>query len=424
MVGKEQFMAKAKMEKLQGSKLARQALERTARLINAYGARLTGTPSCTATAKELHDELKAYTDRAELESFKLHPGAFLGWIKLLVFFYPVAVLFLWIDLPLFGLLVAASGLGIMVMEFFLYKEIIDRLYPSATGVNVYGVIEPAGPVEHTIIFSGHHDSARVFNFFTNKPSLYILRIGSGLGFYIALFVIALTRVFWGDLFSVSLPHNALFLVGTIILTLGLPFVGHLWFFASKEGTPGAGDNLISSSIAVELARYFSVSKSHGNPLRRTRLILASFDGEEAGLRGARAFFNRHRHEFQNQSVWNFNVDCPYYAKDLFFLTSDINGSVKLSQKMATECVGIAHSMGYDAFSQPIAFLTGGTDAAEAAKVGVEAVTLMAMPWGNKERAAVYHTPDDVPSAIDPVAVEETLSIAIRFIEKVDQNELQ
>ena len=81
-------------------------------------------------------------------------------------------------------------------------------------------------------------------------------------------------------------------------------------------------------------------------------------------------------------------------------------------------------MGYDAFSQPIAFLTGGTDAAEAAKIGVEAVTLMAMPWGNKERAAVYHTPDDVPSAIDPVAVEETLSIAIRFIEKVDQNELQ
>ena len=75
--------------------------------------------------------------------------------------------------------------------------------------------------------------------------------------------------------------------------------------------------------------------------------------------------------------------------------------------------------GIEAFSQPIAFLTGGTDAAEAAKAGLEAVTLMAMPWGNKERASVYHTPDDLPEAIDPKAVEQTLSIAIRFIEHVD-----
>ena len=76
-------------------------------------------------------------------------------------------------------------------------------------------------------------------------------------------------------------------------------------------------------------------------------------------------------------------------------------------------------MGYEAFSQPIAFLTGGTDAAEAAKAGFEAVSLMAMPWDNKERSSVYHTPNDLPEAIDPKAVEETLSIAIRFIEQAD-----
>jgi hypothetical protein len=42
-----------------------------------------------------------------------------------------------------------------------------------------------------------------------------------------------------------------------------------------------------------------------------------------------------------------------------------------------------------------------------------------LPWGNKDRASVYHTPDDLPEAIDPKAVEQTLSIAIRFIEHVD-----
>ena len=152
-------------------------------------------------------------------------------------------------------------------------------------------------------------------------------------------------------------------------------------------------------------------------------MLVSFDGEEAGLRGSRAFFSKHASDFAGQSVWNLNVDCPYDAKDLFFLTSDINGSVKLSQRMATECVNISHSMGYDTFSQPIAFLTGGTDAAEAAKVGVDAVTLMAMPWGNKGRNSVYHTPNDLPEAIDPLAVEETLSIAIKFIERLEIDDI-
>jgi len=172
-------------------------------------------------------------------------------------------------------------------------------------------------------------------------------------------------------------------------------------------------------MAVQLARYFDRNRTNGQPLAHTRLILASFDGEEAGLRGARAFYRKHRGELLSGPTWNFNVDCPYRAKDLFFLTSDINGSVKLSQQMATQCVEIAKSMGYEAFSQPIAFLTGGTDAAEAAKAGCEAVSLMAMPWDNKERSAVYHTPADLPEAIDPLAIEETLSIAIRFIGQLD-----
>jgi len=170
-------------------------------------------------------------------------------------------------------------------------------------------------------------------------------------------------------------------------------------------------------MGVELAAYFKQREA----LKSTRLVIASFDGEEAGLRGSRAFFRRHRdnRELLSGQGWNFNVDCPYNAKDLFFLTSDINGSVKLSQEMAAECVTIAKSMGFDAFSQPIAFLTGATDAAEAAKVGFEATTLMAMPWGNTKRAAAYHTPNDVPSAIEPLAVEASLSIAIRFIENLD-----
>jgi aminopeptidase YwaD len=209
-----------------------------------------------------------------------------------------------------------------------------------------------------------------------------------------------------------------FMIVLVPLTLTLPWIVKLWSFASKEGTPGAGDNLIASAIAVEVARYFSDSKE----LQHTRIIAASYDSEESGLRGARAFFKRHKH---NESllmgkVYNFNIDCPYEAKEIFFLTSDINGSVKLSESMAQRCTRIAHTLGYDAVSKPIAMLTGGTDAAEAAKVGIEATTLMAMPWDNSSRSSVYHTPQDTPDAIEPEAVEISLEIAIHVIKEIDQ----
>jgi len=414
---------KITMEKLQAGKLARRALGLTTRLIDTYGPRLSGSQACRDVAQDLAGELATYSDVVEREPFKLHPRAFLDWIRILVVIYPVSLSMLWIGLPLVSLVLVAAGILILVFEFFLYHEVVDRFFPAADGVNVHGILEPKAEVLQTVVFSGHHDSARVFNFLAKKPELYMLRIGSGLGAFLLLFLVALIQsiktAVGGHLFQVGLS-SAGWMVLDVILTLLLPCVAFLWDFASKEGTPGAGDNLIACAMGVEIAHYFHQNRSEGNPLQHTRLVVASFDGEECGLRGARAFFTKHKKEFEAVPTWNFNVDCPYYAKDLFFLTSDINGSVRLSQDMATTCVAIARSMGFEATSQPIAFLTGGTDAAEAAKTGVNAVTLMAMPWDNKERSSVYHTLDDIPSAIEPRAVEETLSIAIKFIEQLDK----
>ncbi|MGI6433124.1 MAG: M28 family metallopeptidase [Sphaerochaetaceae bacterium] len=411
-------MAKVKMEKLHASFMAKQALDLVSRLINDHGSRLSGTDACRKTAHRLSEELKKSCDSVALESFDIHPDAFLGWIKILVVLYPVALVFSWLSVGLLSFMLMGSSLTIMVLQFFFYKEVLDRFYPQAEGINVYGVIEPQQKVKNTVVFSGHHDSAKIFTLYLDKPHLYLLRISIGLGSIVALTLLSLIQIFKGAIVSFRLPSMG-FGIALVVLTVTLPWIFRLWNFAAKEGTPGAGDNLIASAMGVELAHYF---KNRQSKLKHTRLIFASFDAEEAGLRGARDFFTTHQgdEKLLGGKVWNFNVDCPYYAKDLFFLTSDINGTVQLSQQMATQCVGIAHSMGYEAFSQPIAFLTGGTDAAEAAKKGFEATTLMAMPWDNKNRAQVYHTPFDTPDAIESEAVERALSIAVRFIEQVDQ----
>jgi hypothetical protein len=117
------------------------------------------------------------------------------------------------------------------------------------------------------------------------------------------------------------------------------------------------------------------------------------------------------------------VDCPYAIDELKFLTSDVNGFVKLSGRLAKKLAAISHDLGYlDARTSSIMFLGGGTDAGEAARVGVEATTLLGLPFGpltSKGQRVVYHTGDDTIDAVEPAIVKATIEIFGRFIGDLD-----
>lgn len=300
----------------------------------------------------------------------------------------------------------------MILQFFLYKHAIDFLYPKRKGINVWGSVEPEGEVKSQIIISGHHDSARIFNFFIHQPKLYSLRVIGGIGILCGIFV-----------FSIIVSIVGSEIVSTIaaaMASLGALLVFQLWFFASSKATPGAGDNMVASVMAVEALREFAEWKKNRKGLKNTRVVALSFDAEEEGLRGAFAYAKAHKEEFEKLPTVLYNIDCPYDLKDMFFLKTDINGSVLLSEKLAKQCVEIAADLGYKAEEKEIAFLTGGTDAAELAKFGVSATTMMAMPWDNSERASVYHTPDDTVDTLDPACIEAGLEIFFKLVEEQDK----
>ncbi|HPX71735.1 MAG TPA: M20/M25/M40 family metallo-hydrolase, partial [Acholeplasmataceae bacterium] len=203
--------------------------------------------------------------------------------------------------------------------------------------------------------------------------------------------------------------------------LGALLVGQMWFFRSmRKATPGAGDNLASTQIAFQMAKYYYSLKGTKNELKHTRIIFASFDAEEEGLRGARAFVKKHKEELLQTKTYLLNIECLYDENELFFLTSDINNSVKLSDNLADKLVDIASDLGVKTHKQPIAVLTGGTDAGEFGKIGVEATTIMGMPWTNDSRSAVYHTPKDTVDKVSKKAVAITANIYHNFIIEKDR----
>ncbi|QEE15214.1 M28 family metallopeptidase [Promethearchaeum syntrophicum] len=393
-------------------------LQFTGQIIEKFGPRLTGDTSTKKAADLLKNEFGKYCDSTELQEFDVHPKTFLGWIKLLVIIFTIGIIFLWLDQALITAIGITIGIIIMIMEFFLYYEFVDFLWKKKKGYNVIGKIEPKDEVKQQIIISGHIDSAYIFNFFIHQPKLYALKVMGGIGFVVLMFLGSWVWVII-QAFTGALPATGFSLTFKILMTVSLILVVQLYFFSSSKGTPGAGDNLVSVCIADKVGKKFSEQKKSGKGLKNTRLVIAGWDGEECGLRGARAYVKKNLAEMKAIPTFNFNMDCPYLLKDLFFLTSDVNCSVKLSENMAMECKEISDKLGYPATLKPIEFLTGGTDAGEFGRYGIEATTLVAMPWGGNDRYDAYHTPKDVVSAIEPEVVEASLKIICEYITKKD-----
>ena len=384
------------------------SFDRVERLIATHGPRLAGTQACLDAGDALYDELRSFCSEAHKEDFVVRKGAFLGWIRLLVIAYVAGVVSMWFGLPWVAFGLAMTSIVVLVLQFFLYLPLLDWLYPKKTGRNVYGIVEPSHDVKRQVIISGHHDSAHVFNFFIHQPKLYNLRVSGSIAFVIVLVLSAVASALF------PMPEWVV-LALRVIVSGGALLVAQMWFFVSKQATPGAGDNLIASSIALSLGKHFKES----NPLKHTRIIIASFDAEEEGLRGARAFVKKHHALLNAVPTTVLNMDCLYDAKELFFLTSDLNSFVDLDASLAKKLAETAGKLGIEVKTQPIAFLTGGTDAAEFAKRGVSATTLIGMPWSNQSRSLDYHTPHDTIDKVSPKVVEATLRVFERFI--VDQD---
>ncbi len=394
------------------------ALQLTAEVTNRWTARLAGSPACLACADYLETILSQFCDEVDHQRFSVRPGAFLGYIRINIVLYLAALIVLILEQPLLAAMIASLSVLITVMEFFIYKEFVDGLYPKKEGKNVFGRIEPTGQVKQQIIISAHHDSAHIFNFLEKDPSTYVRKVLAGTGTQLALFVLTwvLLLLEW-----TSLGSDVLYWGITTILLVAAVNLYPLWFFYDKKGTPGAGDNLVCTALAIEIGRFFAKEKGQGRGLQHTRLVIGSWDAEECGLRGARAFVKQYRTELSQLKTYNFNLECLYDHRVMTFLRSDLNNFVSLSTEMAEKGAAIGKELGYEVGVQPFPFLAGGTDAAEFAKAGIEATTLAAMDWENREADTAYHTTRDTIAAVDREAVRRSIAIGIRYVSEKDKD---
>ncbi len=391
----------------------------TDEVVENFPERLVGKKSCHRAAERIKTEFHKYCDQgtARLEEFTVHPQAFLKYIPGLVVVYFACVLLLFLNLPIIAFIGMALAMLVFIGQFVFYWELLDPFFPKVTGYNAHASIEPSGEVKRQVLVCAHHDAAYVFQILANAPKLYFPLMVAGVLFLVIGLLVTLAAAIL-SFFGIVLP----FWVPLVLLIGGLfelPFL----FFTTGQVSPGAGDNMIAVAITAEIARLFGSAKKSGeNLLKHTRLVFVSFDAEECGLRGARAYIKKHREELKKTKTYALNMDTIYRLKDLNFFDADLNSTVKLSKQMAEECRDIARGMDYRATISRMSPGGGSTDAAAFGEAGIEATNVCAMSFNVKDydQGWVYHTPNDYSKHIEPGAVEAILRVVREYILKKDR----
>ncbi len=396
-------------------------LDLTQEIIDKCPKRIVGLPDTKKAAECLEEQLSQFCDETHLDPFDVWPKSFLSFLKAMAITYPIATLLFFLgDVTEFvglGLLTLTAFLGFS--QFVFYFSLFDRFFKKEKGYNVSGVIEPKGEIKQQIIIGGHHDAVYEFNFLRPKVQYYYGPIIlSGTIIFLGSWFVAIADLIY---YLVNAQHVSWFGNFRYFMLIGLIFVIPFYFFEGKRITPGAGDNLVASVIAVKLGRFIKeLEEKDGVDLKHTRLVLLSTDAEEAGLRGAKAYVKKYKKQLKEIPTHVINVDSIYEKENLQILTSDINGMQPLNKDLVRDLKNVSDELGYDIKAVPFKFFGGATDSGAYARKRISATTIIAMSTDTFRRDLYYHTVEDKVENIEPGSVEACLNILVNFVLKKDE----
>lgn len=385
-------------------------------ICKTYGPRPCGSESEKNAQEYMMKSLNEYADSVNRETFEVHPDAFMS-------FVPIAGSCLLASTACnivgalknkktaavsFGLI--ASALAGIVGEFGMYKEMLDPFFKKKESGNVIAVRKADGETKRRIILAGHTDSAPEWT--------YTYKLGSNGVTAVAGYAIAgllYTAVTSGVVLKTKNKSLAKKLsLGQLAF---VPAYGLLYKFTnSKKYVEGANDNLTGCYIAASVLKFLNDNNIR---FENTEVVAAMVGGEEAGLRGSKAYFNAHP-ELKNDGVETmfFSIDTVRDEDYMVIYNKDMTGFVKNSDDACRLVQESARKCGYEVPMGTIPL--GATDAAAASQAGIPATSFVAM---DSSPAKYYHTRLDTADNLIPETIEKTLDIVLQTVFDFDEKGL-
>lgn len=368
------------------------------------GPRPAGSEQEHEAQKLMAAELDGACDKVEIEPFDVHPGAFLGWILTDGIMMIAAIVLFFFGMSAIALALCALSLIFAIVEFLLYKKLLDPFFPKKTSHNVVAVRKPKGEVRRRIIFSGHADSANEWRFtYYGGSKLLVPIIGlSFVGILLGL-VLGIWAVAAGHAFSAA-DSGALNVMRYVFL-VWIPILFTALFFENKKRpVMGANDDLTGCFISMAVVKYM---QQHDIRFENTEVWVVLTGSEEAGLRGAKAFCKAHKNELSDVETVFVGLDTIRDYDFAAVYSRDLTGTVKNDAGACALVKEAAKQTGLDLPYKSVFF--GATDAAAVTQAGMKAVSVAAM---DPAPAKYYHTRLDTADNLDIKTVEAVLGVAL------------
>lgn len=368
------------------------------------GPRPAGSEQEHEAQKLMAAELDGACDKVEIEPFDVHPGAFLGWILTDGIMMIAAIVLFFFGMSAIALALCALSLIFAIVEFLLYKKLLDPFFPKKTSHNVVAVRKPKGEVRRRIIFSGHADSANEWRFtYYGGSKLLVPIIGlSFVGILLGL-VLGIWAVAAGHAFSAA-DSGALNVMRYVFLAW-IPILFTALFFENKKRpVMGANDDLTGCFISMAVVKYM---QQHDIRFENTEVWVVLTGSEEAGLRGAKAFCKAHKNELSDVETVFVELDTIRDYDFAAVYSRDLTGTVKNDAGACALVKEAAKQTGLDLPYKSVFF--GATDAAAVTQAGMKAVSVAAM---DPAPAKYYHTRLDTADNLDIKTVEAVLGVAL------------
>ena len=357
-------------------------------------------------------------EKTEMESFKVSPDSFYGWIYITVTCALLACV-LYFFYPLIGVITTFIGLLVMVLQFGFYFQVIDWLFKVKKSHNVTAIKKCTKDIRARVFFNGHVDAA--WNFPVNHRwggvaySVHIITAFAGV-LYIFGLCIART-VLTACRFAMISPQNDLLMfclgLGSLVF---IPFIIGVYFmWDEKVVVDGANDNLTGCYMGISVLKAM---KDNGIELEHTEVGVIITGSEEAGLRGSKAWCKNHKGQFDDVPTYIYSFDTIHDSKFLMVNYRDLNGTVLADREVSDSFVNSAKELGIPCIKGMVPPFGGATDSAAFAQAGYKVAGITAL---NHALEDYYHTVRDSYDNLNEDCLADCFAVTVNVLKKIDES---
>lgn len=387
-----------------------------------FKERAPGTHSERKAQKFLKSQLENWADEVEMEDFNLHPHAFMGWIPPAGIIGIISVICYWLTfkgvvtnpaLAIVATIITWFALSCLVIEFLMYREYIDFLFPKKISRNVMARRKPKGEVKRRIVFCGHTDAANEWTYSLHGGLKSLAPVmGGSIGGLIGVCIFNIIWLIYHLASDAAYTSKFWLVMGIIELILVPFFIAILFFINWTVIVDGANDNLTADFISMAVLKEMAENNKR---YENTEVCCLLTGSEEAGLRGAVAYAKRHQDELKEIETVVVAMDTMREIEQLQIYTQGCTGTQKNSNAVGELVYEAGVNCGIEMKETDI--YPGAVDAEGFSRYGIEAVGFCGV---NHDPKTYYHTRLDTPDNMSEECINLSLDICLEAAELYDR----